>query len=369
MLRTYLALVLSLLLPALAQAAEVTDLAGRTVTVPDKVERIVLGEGRYIPALAILDRDPTQRLAGMMGEFEKLDPAGYGAFLAKFPRLSDVPRIGRTSADSFSLEAVIAQKPEVAFLGIEGHGPGSKATEMISALEAAGVAVVFIDFRKNPLVNTPKSIELLGKVLGREKEAGEFLAVWRRELARVTDVIAAQNPPRPRVFIESRVGLKPGCCETMAHGMIADFVATAGGENLAKDIIPGQAGDVNLEFLLTHQPDIYIGTGIGSAQTKDSAPDRIALGTGVSPELARETLRHVLGRTGVSDLEAVKAGRAYAVWHHFYNSPFNVAAVQAIAKWLHPDLFADLDPEALLRDLHHRFQPFGLNGTFWVSER
>lgn len=44
------------LLAELSLAADtVTDLAGRTVKLPDRVERVILGESRYIPALAILE--------------------------------------------------------------------------------------------------------------------------------------------------------------------------------------------------------------------------------------------------------------------------------------------------------------------------
>ena len=65
--------------------------------------------------------------------------------------------------------------------------------------------------------------------------------------------------------------------------------------------------------------------------------------------------------------QAVKEGRAFAVWHHFYNSPFNVAAVQAFAKWMHPELFADLDPHATLQTFYTRFQPIPLNGVYWTG--
>ncbi|KAG1076775.1 hypothetical protein G6F40_017265 [Rhizopus arrhizus] len=43
-----------------AQARQVTDLAGRDVTVPDHPKRVLLGEGRFVFAMALLDRkDPT----------------------------------------------------------------------------------------------------------------------------------------------------------------------------------------------------------------------------------------------------------------------------------------------------------------------
>ena len=38
-----------------AQAVTVTDIAGRTVTVPDDVQRVVLGEGRLFFALSLLE--------------------------------------------------------------------------------------------------------------------------------------------------------------------------------------------------------------------------------------------------------------------------------------------------------------------------
>jgi iron complex transport system substrate-binding protein len=191
--------------------------------------------------------------------------------------------------------------------------------------------------------------------------------VWHAEMDKVMSRLAEKRPKPVRTFIESRVGLSPDCCETMVRGMIADFVTKVGGVNIAQDIVPGQAGTVSLEFLLTNPPEVYIATAIGAAATRASVPERIALGSDVSAEIARETLRRSMARKGIADLDAVKNGRAFAVWHHFYNSPLNVAAVQAIAKWLHPDLFKDLDPEGLLRDLHHRFQPFELEGVYWTS--
>lgn len=352
--------------PSLAMARQVVDLMGRTVTLPDRVERLIIGEGRYIPALAILDReDPTRRIVGMMGDYEQVDPATYARFRSRFPRIADIPRFGRASQDTFSLERALALRPEVAILGIDGHGPGARNARVIEVLEKAGVAIVFIDFRNDPLVNTPKSIELLGEVLDRKDEATAFLAEWRAAHDVVRERLARQMPPAPRVFVESRVGLM-GCCETMVNGMMGDFVTAAGGANLAADVIPGEAGTVSLEYLLTHQPDVYVGTAIGSAASPaDSA--WIALGPDVTHERAAESLSRATARVGIAELSAVKEKRAFAVWHHFYNSPFNVAALQAFAKWLHPELFADLDPDGLLRQLHERFQPFPLEGTYWTA--
>lgn len=355
-----------LLLAAFSARAEtVVDLAGRSVTLPPQAQRIVLGEGRVIAALAILERDPTRRVVGMMGEFERYDPAGYAQYKAALPAIERIARVGRGTGESFSIEAALALAPDLAIFGLEGHGPTPKDQELIARLEKAGVSVLFVDFRKEPLRNTPRSITLLGAALNKQAEAAAFSAFYQAELQRVAERLP-KGGDAPTVFIENRVGLSAECCATMANGMMGRFVDVAGGRNIASSLIPGSFGTLSLEYLLRNPPDIYIGTAIGNAGGNEP-PGRIVLGAGATPDAARASLQRALQRTGIADLAAVREGRAYAIWHHFYNSPFNVAAVQAIAKWLHPQRFADLDPEATLRTAYARFQPVPLNGTYWIG--
>jgi iron complex transport system substrate-binding protein len=361
------------LLAATAQAqpaatTTVTDLAGRSVRVPAKVERILLGEGRLLPLLAVFDRDdPARRLVAMMGEFEKLDAPGYAQWTRRFPQIDKVPRVGRTSSGSFSDEQAITLKPQLAILGLAGgHGPSERDRETLARLEAAGTAVVFIDLRHDPLVNTPRSMLLLGEVLGRKAEAEAFVTYWRAQLAVVTDRLAKARPEAPTVFLENRVGLSDGCCDTMV-GLVGKLLGAAGSRNVAKDLIPGEFGTLNPEFLIARQPRFYIGTGIGALATQQQMPLRVVLGADATPEAAQASLARAVQRRGIAQLQAVKEGRAYAMWHHFYNSPFNVVAVQVFAKWLHPELFADLDPRATLQTMYDRFQPIALEGVYWTA--
>ena len=357
---------------SLAQAARtVTDLAGRTVEIPMKVERVVLGESRYIPALAILEGDRVvDRLAGLLPDFEKTDPAGYAQYLERFPALAGIPRVGHASADSFSLESVLSMGADLAIFSVEGHGPGARNSELIERLERAGVAVVFIDFRQNPLRNTPKSMAVLGEVLGRQNEANTFNDFYRTELDRVTDAVA--EIPRdqwPTIFLHSRVGLHDSCCETMVHGMMGLFIEAAGGINIAADRIPGVSGVLNLEYLITDQPDRYLATAIGSVDLEMAVEEQpyVVLGAGVSEPVACRSLARVTDRPGLAALDAIREQRAFAIWHHFYNTPLNVVAVQALARWLHPKQLGHLQPERTLADFYERFQPVELNGTYWVT--
>lgn len=357
---------------SLAQAARtVTDLAGRKVEIPEKVERVVLGESRYIPALAILEgRGVVDRLAGLLPDFEKTDPAGYAQYLERFPALADVPRVGHASADSFSLESVLGMGADLAIFSVEGHGPGARNSELIERLERAGVAVVFIDFRQDPLRNTPKSMAVLGEVLGRQDEADTFNDFYRTELDRVTGAVAEiPKDEWPTVFLHSRVGLHDSCCETMVHGMMGLFIEAAGGLNIAADRIPGVSGVLNLEYLITDQPDRYLATAIGSADLDTAVEEQpyVVLGAGVSEEVARRSLERVTARPGLMALKAIREQQAFAIWHHFYNTPLNVVAVQALARWLHPQQLGHLQPERTLAEFYERFQPVELNGAYWVT--
>ncbi|MFC3152750.1 iron ABC transporter substrate-binding protein [Litoribrevibacter euphylliae] len=367
----------------------VTDLAGREVVIPANVERIILGESRYIPALAILDEQPISKIVGMLADFIQTDPASYRQFSRKFPEIDDIPQIGHTSADSFSVEQVLTLNADVAIFGLEGHGPTARHAHVIQQLERAGVAIIFVDFRRAPLVNTPKSMDILGKVLGREDRAKAFNQFYQAQLQRVQEGLAKraaqdQQEHAPRVFIHSRVGLQDLCCETMVKGMMASFADTVNGRNVAKDIVPGAGGVMNLEYLLTNQPDVYIATAIGSTDTwkrahegddakggsEDNVPPYIVLGAGVSEAVARQSFKNALQASssrGLQQLAAVKEGKAFAIWHHFYNTPMNVVAVQAFAKWLYPEAFTDLNPKATMAELFERFQPVPLNGTYWIS--
>ncbi len=351
-----------------ASIVTVTDISGREVSVSVPVQAMALGEGRFLPTLGILDKeDPTQRVVGMMGEFKKLDPSTYAQYVKKFPKIEDIPLFGSGGETSFSIEKSLSVRPDIAIFGLSsGHGPNNKSQTILNQFEAAGIPVVIVDFRIDPLVNTPKSLRLLGKLMGREKEAEAFLSFYSAELKRVSDQIAKVES-RPTVFMESRVGLMPQCCEAIGQAMMGRFIEWAGGVNAYADKIPGTHGTVDREYLLVNQPDIYIGTAIGSALTQEKFPQFLALGAGTNVQIARASLRQSLNRSDVAQLQAVKSGKAFAIWHHFYNTPMNVVAVQAIAKWLHPDVLSDLDPQDTLQTYFDKFQSVPLEGQYWIS--
>jgi iron complex transport system substrate-binding protein len=144
-------------------------------------------------------------------------------------------------------------------------------------------------------------------------------------------------------------------------------VERAGGVNIGAQRIPGHTGVLNSEFVLSSDPDVIVATGSNWTYSSTIKDSYASLGLNADAALARERLRGLTATPGFAGLKAVQNKRFHVIWHQFYGSPYHFAALQQLAKWQHPDTFADLDPEASLREFYTRFLPIPLTGAFWVS--
>ncbi|MBC04881.1 MAG: Fe3+-hydroxamate ABC transporter substrate-binding protein [Thalassospira sp.] len=348
---------------ASASTVTVTDIAGRNVTVELPVKRMVVSEARYLPLLALLrPDDPVGGVVGTMTPLSWTHPDIETQLFERFPEASDIPLFGGRNKDSVSVEKIIDLAPELAIFGLNDHGPGAKNAELIDQLTAAGTKIVFIDFRSDPLHNTLPSIRMLGRLLGAEKRAEEYAAFYQERFDRVVTRVS-QTKERPTVFLQPHPG-RFECCWGMADGMLGPFVEVAGGTNIADAVAPGPTAQHTAEFLLMENPDVWIGTASGTFAEFSDGADPVALGAGMTPETASQSLTRYLSAPEFAALDAVRTGRAHSIWHNFYNSPFNIVALEAFAKWTHPDLFNDIDPMDTLAEIYERWLPFELNGTF-----
>ncbi|GHU45110.1 hypothetical protein FACS1894190_17120 [Spirochaetia bacterium] len=78
-------------------------------------------------------------------------------------------------------------------------------------------------------------------------------------------------------------------------------------------------------------------------------------------------LRNYLDRPGWKELAAVKNRRVFAIHHALGREVYDVAAVAFLAKTIHPELFADINPEAMLKEYYDRFLPYDLHGV-WMTQ-
>lgn len=340
-------------------AVEVTDVLGRKVELNAEPKRIVLGEGRLLYALALLDREaPFNRIVGWQSDMRLLDPNTYAIYERTYPEVTDLAVIGQASEQSVSVEQILTLKPDLAIFSIAGEGP-TQHSPIADLLEKAGIPVLFIDFRVHPITGVQTSLTALGALLGREQEAQQYLDFYNRHLTRITDAVATLTPERkPSVFMEllPLVWQAPG--HTTGKSGMGSVIEAVGGRNIAAGVVPGALGDVNVEYVLTQDPDVYIASG--------NRQPGLLLGADITDAQAQESMGRVLARPEFAPLTAIREGRAYGIWHDFYNSPYNILAIEAMARWLHPELFADVDPQATMLELNG-FLATGLSGKYWLD--
>ncbi|BAQ49220.1 MULTISPECIES: ABC transporter substrate-binding protein [Methylobacterium] len=345
-----------------ARAATVTatDSLGRTVTLERPAQRILLATGRGLPALAILDHAVADRLVGIGRDLQRQSPDIYKSYAARLPRLGTLPVI-EAGPGGFPAEQAIALAPDLVILDRAQVGAvgADGANSLLRALAAAGLPVAVIDLHGHPLRDTVPVMRLLG----REPEAEAFTGFIEAHLATVAARLRSRDAT-PAVFLHAHAGATP-CCFSPGQGTFNDDILAAGGSNAAAALLPGAAGQVSAEALLGLDPAVYIATG----GTHLAGRGGVVLGTGVEREMARATLATVLQGPGLAQLSAIRSGRAYGLWQGFSSSPVNVLAVEVVAKWLHPNLTGDLDPNATLAELNAHFLEVPMDGTYWIGPR
>ncbi|WP_414644175.1 ABC transporter substrate-binding protein [Bosea sp. (in: a-proteobacteria)] len=353
--------------PALAEKVSVTDVLGRKVEIEAPVRRVILGEGRQMYFVAALDKDdPFKRVVGWRDDLSKADPDSYKQYVARYPQIAKLPSFGGMKEGAFDIEQAIALKPDVLFLNVEAKVASDEAS-LVEKLAAVGIPVAYVDFREKPFQNTEPSMRLIGKLFGKEKLAEDFISFRAAEIARVTDKLAkVPNLKRPLVMVERAGGYSDDCCMSFGNENFGKMVEIAGGTNFGSTLIPGTFGTINAEAVVAANPEVVIITG-GNWGAYVPGGAWVGLGPGTDLVEARRKLAGLAARPAFSQTQAVKNGRVHAIWHQFYNSPYQFVAIQEIAKWLHPELFADLDADATLKTLHERFLPLPYEPGYWVT--
>lgn len=354
-------------MPAFAQSFTVTDIAGREITFDAPIERVILGEGRMLYSLATIETEnPFAKVVAWRNDLWTTDLDGFNAYVEKFPEAADLPFLGNLTDGTLQTETVVDLDPDVLILPI-GNKTAAEEVQLEQMLDGVGVKIVYIDFREHIIDNTVPSLHILGQLFGKEDRAEEVATYWQEQMDRVTDVIAEANPERPDVFMYRAAGLVE-CCGTFGPDNFGLMVDLAGGHNLGSDFLPGYTGTINAEQVIASNPDVIIVTG-SNWTNSENASGFVTVGpnAAVEADASRAALETLMQQPAFTGSGAVADDDVHAIWHQFYTSPYQFVAIQEFAKWLHPDLFADLDPDATFAEFHERFLPVDYQPGYWVS--
>lgn len=342
-----------------APTSLLTDLRDRPLAITPPVTKLSIDDSRFLIALSLIHPDPVSLLAAWAGDVNRLSPDIYAAYLEKTPALATLPKTP-SSAAAFNVEAVLGAQPQVALVSLDS-GPTDAQT---AQLEQAGVRVAYIDFFQHPFQNQPRSLSLLGSMIGREEQAEAYNAFRAARLKVISDrVTGLKDAQKPTVFLEAHSGNGPDCCNSVGAGNIGDYLTFVGARNIGAEVLKQPSGKLNLEFVVERDPDIYIATG-GPHLEKTGG---FVVGPKYDVETSRASLRRVAGRRGLSTLKAVREGKVHGLSHQLINSPIDIVATEVLAKWIQPELFADLDPRATLDTINKDFLAVPYRGDYWTD--
>ncbi len=304
----------------------VTDGAGRTVTVPEQVERVVaIGPGalRTVAYLEAVDR-----VVGVeRGEHEDFRTLPYNA---ANPELRELPIIGNSGPDAAGdAESLLAVEPDGIFLSaIGGFGAADRiesqtgvptvVLSMPLPLDQAGRSALYEDWR------------IAGTVLGQADRAEALIDAVSDRVAAIRE----QAPSEPTgTAYAGGISFKGSQGLTTTQVPYPPF-QLAGVEHVAAEVsTDGVSVDVSPEKLLEWDPEMIFCT----AQN---------LG------LVREDLRR---KPELRSLTAVEAGETYSmlpVSHYYENVGSLLVNAQFVGQQVYPDHFQDESIESIATEIY-----------------
>ena len=360
--RSSLILPLAAALPGRARAAvpTITDAIGRIVTLKAPAERIVLGFN-YEEFTAIGGVAAWDRVVGFnRRQWEVNRPSLWARYQKAIPRLATLTDIGEMENGTFSVESVLSLRPDL--LVVIAYDYKAEAATM-QKIEAAGVPILVLDFQAQDTAKHIAGTLALGAAIGASDRAEALADLYRDKVSDIQRRIAGRTPPR--AYFELGAG-GPGVIGNTYNGaMWGRMVETAGGANIAAGKIGGPWAPMAPEAVLAAQPEFVFLSGSSWAKAQGA----IRTGYDVEPATARERLRGYTQRPGWSELPAVKSGNLFALDAGLARSLWDWTALQYVAKQLHPDVFADIDPVDSLRHYHATYMPVPYEGTWMIRLR
>lgn len=262
--------------------------------------------------------EPVQRIVSLApSNTEILFAVGAGSQVVGRDSFSDYPAEAQTVADigggfgALDTETIIASSPDLVLAA------DLTPAEQIQALEDLGLTVFVLG---NP-VDLPgmyENLRTVAKMTGHLEETETLIASLEERVTVVEEKLAGVTD-RPLVLYELD-GTDPNAPWVPGPGTFVNTLLTMAGGNNMSATLDGAWVQVSLETIIQMNPDLIL---LGDAQWG-----------GVTPEM-------VAARGGWDALTAVQEGKIYPFDDNLVSRPGPrlVDGLEALAKFLHPELF------------------------------
>lgn len=326
------------LLPFCSQAArQVTDQLGRQVTIPDRVNRVVVLQHQTLNLLVQLNA--TSTLVGILGNWKQQLGDGYQRLV---PELTKIPALGDLT--HVDLEKLVALHPQVVF--VTNYAP----QEMIDQIQNLGIAVIAISLRSgdekqqgqlNPELQNEdqaytqglkQGIRLIGEVVNHQKQAELLVKATFDERQKTADRLK-EIPAGQRI----RAYMANPDLTTYGSGKYTGLMmAHAGALNVAASTVKGYK-QVSMEQIIAWNPQVIF--------VQDRYP---------------RVLDEINQQSAWQAVDAVKNHRVYLMPEYAkawgYPMPEALALGELwMAKKLYPEKFSDVNMQKKADSWYQRF--------------
>ncbi len=310
------------------------DAADKTATVKMPIERMVILNTDFAEGIAVLDeRDKVVGVAHSMVEYARF-----------FPELSAKTDIGDWSTPD--IEAILACNPDAVCAYANWPDTGKLDDKMPD-----GINIVRLDFYKAETLR--EEMIKLGYLLNKRERTDEYITWHDRYIDAINNKVSEiPDDEKVTVFIDSGGGKTFGRKAYSTGTGMHDLCTCAGGVNIAEGYVEKYA-DVETEWILEQDPDVIIGLSYkGGYETDDNT-------------LMKAHYDNILALPGFANVAAVQNERVHIMSNAFAFAPHYPASLAMMAKWLYPERFDDLDPEAI----HQEYIDTFIGIDFDVSEQ
>ncbi len=304
------------------------DSTERVVTVDIPVERIVPLHMRHATAVIVLGGE--DKIVGVGSTVLERD--------VLFPELSELPSAG--SHKEPDLEAILELEPDLVITFTN-----FPTQDQLEDKLPPEVAVVRFDLS---MIDTLKGeMMALGYLIGNREQVNDYDEWYDHYMETVQERVSdIPEEDRVKVFMERESPAREASVRWAyaSDTGYTDLCNIAGGKNIATEKIEYN-GDVEAEWVMEENPDVIIGLSYSGGYNVDDDAPLGAYRDGI------------MSAPGFDLIDAVKNDRVHVISGDFALGPQMTIGTVAVAKWLYPELFSDLDPEAIhkefLKDLMH----------------
>lgn len=314
-----------------ADTVAITDHAGRQVEVPAQIDRVVVTDILPMASVLTVFLGSADKIVGIHPS--SMSAAESGLLGELFPEILEADTSFMAGGD-LNVEQLLNLDPDVVLVN-------ASSTELISAIENAGLTAVGISPSKwdyDILETYDQWIALLSQMFP-ESSKSEEISAYSKEVYGLVQERVKDIPEEEKKSILFLYNYDDNQIITSGKHFFGQYWADAiGGRNAAEEVEAENSNAViSMEQVYQWDPDVILITNFTTAQPDD-------------------LYNNTIGSNDWSSVKAVTDGQVYKMPLGTYRSYTPSADTPVtflwMAKTVYPDLFADIDITAEVRDYY-----------------